>query len=47
MGDYILSMENITKVYPNGFVANKNVNFAVKKVRFMPLSEKMAPENQP
>lgn len=31
MGDYILSMENITKVYPNGFVANKNVNFAVKK----------------
>ena len=25
----ILSMENITKVYPNGFVANKNVNFSV------------------
>lgn len=25
----ILSMENITKVYSNGFVANKNVNFSV------------------
>ncbi|MCI8565104.1 MAG: ABC transporter ATP-binding protein [Lachnospiraceae bacterium] len=25
----ILSMENITKVYPNGFVANKNVNFSI------------------
>ena len=24
-------MENITKVYPNGFVANKNVNFSVEK----------------
>lgn len=29
--EYILSMENITKVYSNGFVANKNVNFSVKK----------------
>ncbi len=26
MSDVILSMENITKVYPNGYVANKNVN---------------------
>lgn len=25
----ILSMQNVTKVYPNGFVANKNVNFSV------------------
>lgn len=25
----ILSMENITKVYSNGFVANKNINFSV------------------
>lgn len=25
----ILSMENITKVYSNGFVANKNVNFSI------------------
>lgn len=29
MEENILSMENITKVYPNGFVANKNVNFSV------------------
>lgn len=27
----ILCMENITKVYPNGFVANKNVNFELMK----------------
>lgn len=29
--EYILSMEHITKVYSNGFVANKDVNFSVKK----------------
>ncbi len=29
--DYILSMENITKIYGNGFIANKNVNLNVKK----------------
>ena len=29
--DYILVMENITKVYGNGFVANKDVNLLVKK----------------
>ena len=29
MEQNILSMENITKVYSNGFVANKNVNFSV------------------
>ena len=29
--DYILSMENITKIYGNGFVANKNISFSVKK----------------
>ncbi len=29
--DYILLMENITKIYGNGFVANKNINFSVKK----------------
>lgn len=27
----ILIMENITKVYPNGFVANSNVNFSLRK----------------
>jgi ABC-type uncharacterized transport system ATPase subunit len=26
----ILRMENITKIYPNGIVANKNVNFSVR-----------------
>lgn len=29
MDNMVLSMENITKVYPNGFAANKNVNFSV------------------
>ena len=27
----ILIMENITKVYPNGFIANENINFSLKK----------------
>lgn len=27
----ILSMENITKIYPNGFIANKNVNFELRR----------------
>lgn len=27
----ILCMENITKIYPNGFVANKNVNFELQR----------------
>lgn len=27
----ILCMENITKIYPNGFVANKSVNFELQK----------------
>ncbi|MDR7870228.1 MAG: ABC transporter ATP-binding protein [Tissierellaceae bacterium] len=31
IGEDILSMENITKIYGNGFVANKNVNFTVRK----------------
>lgn len=31
MSDIILSMENITKIYPNGFVANRNVSFSCKK----------------
>lgn len=30
MADEILLMKNITKVYPNGVVANKDVNFSVK-----------------
>ncbi|HHT96747.1 MAG TPA: ABC transporter ATP-binding protein [Clostridiales bacterium] len=31
MARNILSMEDITKVYPNGFVANKNVNLSVNE----------------
>ena len=31
MAEEILVMENITKVYPNGFVANKSVNLRVEK----------------
>ena len=30
-GDVILSMENITKIYSNGFAANKDVTFKVRK----------------
>ena len=28
---YILEMRGITKVYPNGFIANKDVNLAVRE----------------
>ena len=31
MDTTVLSMENITKVYSNGFVANKNVDFSVRE----------------
>lgn len=31
IGEDILSMENITKIYGNGFIANKGVNFTVRK----------------
>ena len=30
MEEYILEMKNITKIYANGFIANKGVNLAVK-----------------
>ena len=29
--EYILSMNNITKIYGNGFIANQDVNLKVKK----------------
>lgn len=29
--NYALAMENITKTYSNGFIANKNINFLVRK----------------
>lgn len=31
MSENLLEMKNITKIYNNGFVANNNVNFSVKK----------------
>jgi simple sugar transport system ATP-binding protein len=31
MGEAILSMKDITKVYPNGIVANNRVNFSIEK----------------
>ena len=31
MAEIILQMENIRKIYPNGFVANKGVNFSCEK----------------
>ena len=31
IGEDMLSMEHITKIYDNGFVANKDVNFSVRK----------------
>lgn len=31
MLDYILEMDGITKIYPNGFIANKDVNLKIKK----------------
>ncbi len=31
LGEDILSMQHITKIYPNGFVANQDVNFTVRK----------------
>lgn len=29
--EYVLSMQNITKIYSDGFVANKNIDFSVRK----------------
>lgn len=29
--EYVLEMQDITQIYSNGFVANKNINFALKK----------------
>ena len=31
MEDIILKLENITKIYPNGTVANKDINIELKK----------------
>ncbi|MDY3233508.1 MAG: ATP-binding cassette domain-containing protein, partial [Erysipelotrichaceae bacterium] len=31
MDDYVIQMKKITKVYPNGIVANQDVDFSVKR----------------
>ena len=31
MEDVILKLEHITKIYPNGTVANKDINIALRK----------------
>ena len=38
VGGTILSMEHITKIYDNGFVANNDVSFDVKKGEILGLS---------
>ena len=43
MGTEILRMENITKIYTNGFIANKD-GFLSTRARSTPWLEKMARE---
>ena len=31
MSEFILKLENITKIYPNGFVANEKINMSIRK----------------
>ena len=31
MSEFILKLENITKIYPNGFVANEKINLSIRK----------------
>ena len=38
MAEVLLSMEHITKIYPNGFVANNDVFFQVNKGEIHALS---------
>ena len=42
LGGTILSMEHITKIYDNGFVANNDVSFDVKRARSSGWSVKTA-----
>ena len=41
MNETILKLENITKIYSNGVVANRDIN-----IEFIPLLVRMAPVNQ-
>ena len=47
MAKEILKMEDVTKIYDNGFVANKNVTFWLHESEILALvSEKTAPERR-
>ena len=37
----VLRMEHITKVYPNGVVANSDINFPYAEVKYTHCREKM------
>ena len=45
----MLRMDHITKIYPNGFVANKDVTFAVNEgeMCIRDRLQKQQPEQQP
>lgn len=47
MLDTLLEMRGITKIYSNGFVANKDINFSVAEGKFMRLWVKTVQENPP
>ena len=46
MAKEILRMEDVTKIYDNGFVANKNVTFWLHESEILALWEKTAPERR-
>lgn len=46
MANALLEMRGITKVYPNGVVANKDVEFSCAKARSMRLRVRTEPVNR-
>ena len=47
MEQYLLEMNNISKIYSNGIAANKNVNFNLKKGEIHALVGETELENLP
>ena len=47
MGKEILKMEHITKIYPNGVMANKDVSFSVREGEIHALCRKKYPDEDP
>ena len=45
--DTVLTMKDITKIYSNGFVANKDITFSVRKGEIHGLMGKMEPARPP